>query len=717
MNIFQNRANIGLNFFAGLHVFIFVFLLPLQGFCKGANVLILHSYHQEYPWTKNQNEGFVQTLMKVEPWRESIISTEYLDTKRQAFTAEYKIFFVSYLVQKYQNYIPDIIFCTDDNALDFLMSYKEHLFPGVPVVFSGVNNLAVQNLLDSSQYVGVYEKKELAPNVRIARQINPAVKKIIFIGDDSSTYWAIKTEAQKELAEFFPEMETKFLEEKAFSQLIKQLKGQDGGAIFLTTVGGFFDDQKRVLPLDKVIETIRTTGDHMIISMEDAYMKRGVLGGYVTHGYSQGREAAKIALRVLNGAAASEISSVQDSPNVYIFDYEQLQKYKVDKSVLPRGSIILSEPVSLYYQYKKYIWFVVAFLLVQSLAILLLWLSIVKRKRVEHELKLYREHLESRVAERTTEITHINEQLLREINERRLAEHTIQQKNNYLHTVIESFSYPFYVVDAENYAIVMANSAACRKTGNCVGRFCYTHTHMRDVPCGGQEHVCPLHEVIKTGKAAVVEHIHYDKDGKEQYVEVSGFPVFDEKGKIVQMIEYVVDITERKRMEKKFHELSIKDELTEIYNRRGFMELAGKQLHIAKRSKENLFLLYIDVDNMKWINDSLGHQIGDQALTEIASILRKTFRQSDIIARMGGDEFVVMITDEKGQEDEASILQRLQRSIGEENAKTGRQYELQVSVGTLRCDYDRSCSLEELLSAADNLMYEEKVRKKGRTTH
>ncbi len=716
MKIFKDRANSVSNFFACLHLFIFVFLLPTQGFCKGANVLILHSYHQEYPWTKNENDGFVQTLLGVEPWRESLISTEYLDTKRHAFTEEYKNFFLSYLAQKYQSYIPDIIFCTDDNALDFLMSYKEHLFPGVPVVFSGVNNLAVQNLLDSSQYVGVYEKKELAPNVRIVREINPTVKKIIFIGDDSSTYWAIKTEAQKELTQIFPEMETKFLAEKAFSQLIKQLEGQDGGVIFLTTVGGFFDDQKKVLPLGKVIETICTTGNHMIISMEDVYMKRGVLGGYVTHGYSQGKEAAKIALRVLSGAAVSEMSSLQESPNVYLFDYEQLQKYKVNKSVLPSGSIILNEPESLYYQYKKYIWFAVAFFGVQSVVILFLWLSIAKRKRVEHELKLYREHLESRVAERTAEITQINEQLLREINERRFAEHTIQQQNNYLHTVIESFSYPFYVVDAESYSIVMANTAACKKNGNCVGRFCYTHTHMRDVPCDGQEHTCPLHEVIKTGKAAVVEHIHYDKDGKEQSVEVSGFPVFDEKGKIVQMIEYVIDITERKRMEKKLHELSIKDDLTGIYNRRGFMELAGKQLHIAKRSKENLFLLYIDVDNMKWINDSLGHQIGDQALTEIATILRKTFRQSDIIARMGGDEFVVMITDEKGQEDEASILQRLKRSIGEENAKTDRQYELQVSVGTLRCDHDRSCSLDELLSAADNLMYEEKVKKKGRTT-
>lgn len=197
------------------------------------------------------------------------------------------------------------------------------------------------------------------------------------------------------------------------------------------------------------------------------------------------------------------------------------------------------------------------------------------------------------------------------------------------------------------------------KGGLCWEVLLYT-THLRDLPCDGQEHRCPLHEVIKTGKAAVVEHIHYDKDGKEQHVEVSGFPVFDEKGKIVQMIEYVTDITERKRREKKLHELSIKDELTEIYNRRGFMELAGKQLHIAKRSKENLFLLY---------------------------------------------------------EDEASIVQRLKGSIGEENAKTGRRYELQVSVGTLRCDHDRACSLDELLSAADNLMYEEKVRKKERTTH
>jgi len=137
--------------------------------------------------------------------------------------------------------------------------------------------------------------------------------------------------------------------------------------------------------------------------------------------------------------------------------------------------------------------------------------------------------------------------LNQEITERKKAEEEIRQQNEFLNNILESLTYPFYVIDANDYTIKIANSAAnlgalSEKTT------CYALTHKRDKPCT-DEHICPLQEVKKTKKPVVVEHIHYDKDGNARNVEVRGYPIFDKEGNVVQMIEYSLDITESKKAE------------------------------------------------------------------------------------------------------------------------------------------------------------------------
>jgi PAS domain S-box-containing protein len=119
------------------------------------------------------------------------------------------------------------------------------------------------------------------------------------------------------------------------------------------------------------------------------------------------------------------------------------------------------------------------------------------------------------------------------------------RSQQFLEKVLESLTHPFYVIDARDYTIKMANSAARfgELTGTCT---CHAMTHRRDEPCLG-EHPCPLEEVKRTKKPVVVEHVHYDKDGVPRNVEVHGYPILDEDGNVTQMIEYCLDITERKR--------------------------------------------------------------------------------------------------------------------------------------------------------------------------
>ena len=172
------------------------------------------------------------------------------------------------------------------------------------------------------------------------------------------------------------------------------------------------------------------------------------------------------------------------------------------------------------------------------------------------------------------------------------------------------------------------------------------------------------------------------------------------------------DVTEIVRLREKLKNMSIVDELTKLYNRRGFLELAKQQLKIAQRLKNVVLLIFVDLDNMKLINDNLGHQAGDQALIDTANILKETFRKSDIIGRMGGDEFAVLAI-EASKANIDTINRRLREFIDRHNSKGKRPYKLSMSVGISRFYPDSQQTLDELITQADEQMYLQKRKKKN----
>ena len=158
--------------------------------------------------------------------------------------------------------------------------------------------------------------------------------------------------------------------------------------------------------------------------------------------------------------------------------------------------------------------------------------------------------------------------------------------------------------------------------------------------------------------------------------------------------------------------LSLTDELTDLYNRRRFFVLAEQCLKVAIRVKKRLSLYYIDMDDLKWINDHHGHNEGDHALIAFASILKKTFRESDILARIGGDEFVILLESTNGNDN--MLITRLYENIKDYNAKMSHDYKLSISVGVAQFDPEYPISIDELLSKADVLMYAQKRKSKNK---
>jgi len=161
-------------------------------------------------------------------------------------------------------------------------------------------------------------------------------------------------------------------------------------------------------------------------------------------------------------------------------------------------------------------------------------------------------------------------------------------------------------------------------------------------------------------------------------------------------------------LDRELRHLALTDDLTCLFNRRGFFAAATQQLKLAQRNGQSLLLLFCDVDNLKKINDTFGHQEGDLALIRTADALEQSFRGSDILSRLGGDEFVVLASETSNQTQEI-ILRRLEKNLKKSSATEAR-YALSLCVGVARFDPKRATSLGELMVQADKAMYEKKRR-------
>jgi diguanylate cyclase (GGDEF)-like protein/PAS domain S-box-containing protein len=173
----------------------------------------------------------------------------------------------------------------------------------------------------------------------------------------------------------------------------------------------------------------------------------------------------------------------------------------------------------------------------------------------------------------------------------------------------------------------------------------------------------------------------------------------------------VAQAIQRKRMDEEIRSLSFTDDLTGLYNRRGFTLLAEQEVKLAHRINRPMLLFFCDVDSLKGINDAHGHAQGDLALQEVAAILKETFREVDIMARLGGDEFVVLGLDAL-QESAETITNRIQTAIELRNHQGSRPYQLNLSVGIAQCDPDSPITVSELIVQADGLMYSQKQARK-----
>jgi len=274
------------------------------------------------------------------------------------------------------------------------------------------------------------------------------------------------------------------------------------------------------------------------------------------------------------------------------------------------------------------------------------------------------------------------------------------------------------VIHRYDHKIVYANAAFLKNAGMKIdevsGRRCYEVTRNRDSPCAAPDDICPLEKLLETGKPSSAEHVHYAKDGTLQYVEVRTLPIMDSKGDFRYVIYISRDITEHKKYEQQLIEQANLDNLTHLYSRSFYERNIKTIVQTAKQNNENLGILYIDLDGMKFLNDNHGHQRGDKILYDFARTLNSVIKSDDYPIRLGGDEFMVLLSN-ADETTGTQVINRLSDAINIYNQFNNRdiRYCVRFSAGYSMMPSDSTEDISSFVRDADARMYRVKTEVKN----
>jgi PAS domain S-box-containing protein len=338
---------------------VILLIISLSVFLSGAaadntstppkkRVLILNSYHKGLSWTDNIVHG-IEAELKADG-REIEIYSEYMDTKRYPGKEHYRHLYETYSY-KFKKYKFDIVIVNDNNALNFVIKYHGEIFPDTPVVFCGINNFQESMLTGLSLFTGVVEEIDISGTLELALALHPDTERVVSINDETTTGIAVKNEVLEIAPQFEGWVDFEFIENFNIAELKEQVWKLPRNSIILLSVVNR-DRSGQFFAYEESIAHIYSESSAPIYSFWDTYLGKGIVGGRLTTGYHQGKTAAQIALRILNGADVKTIPVVRDSPNKYMFDHQQLKLFNISESGLPQDSIIINVPDTLYSRNK-----------------------------------------------------------------------------------------------------------------------------------------------------------------------------------------------------------------------------------------------------------------------------------------------------------------------------------------------------------------------------
>lgn len=503
------------------HVFFLSVILFLCGPLAHAQeetkkqVLILNSYHAGYEWTDKIVDGVTETLNAKFPNIKLYI--EYMDSKRH-FTDEYSQQLYDMYRYKYNKMKFDVVICSDDNAFNFLLKHHKKLFPGTPVVFSGVNNFRASLLKGQNQFTGVLEWFDVKQTIEIALKHYPNnTQQIIFMSDKTVTGKFLWKQTQEQIQDIKNiDVVLSDLSELYWSEILEKIQRMPDDSVVLF-LAFFRDKSGKYFPFPETFSLISAKCNVPIYGMWEEFLGIGIVGGRLVTGYFQGKKAGEMAVSILNGEEVSNIPVVKESPNRYMFDYTQMKRWGIKVPDLPKDSIVINKPYSFYEENKVLIWCIIAVIIFQMVIIISLLVYRLKRRQAEKELRQTKERYRM-VAEQAGQM----------IYDYNISTGQISWSGDVL--AITGFTIDeFQKVDISGWEKLIH-------------------------PDDRKATLEMLDEAMSKCSNYQVDYRFKHKDGTYLYVEDSGLFLTDKKGNARQMLGIMKDIKERKQAEEALRE-------------------------------------------------------------------------------------------------------------------------------------------------------------------
>ncbi len=343
------------------------------------SVLVLHSYHPGYQWTDDIQTGAAETLARLAPHIQVFV--EYMDTKRidpaRAFGP-----LAEYFASKYKTRRPDVILASDDNALDFLLEYRDRLFPTTPVVFCGVNDFRPERLNGRKGFTGVEERTDIAGTIDIALKLMPQMRRLALVTDATETGETNRKVFRQAAAPYAGRLELMEICGLRFKETAKALSAlpPDAAVLYL---GLLRDPDGSTMTVEQSLDFIRASTPQPVFGVWDFVLGNHVVGGVVVSGRNQGSAMAGLGLRILSGVNPDTIPVLSWPPNPLLFHARELARFSFDESALLSGSTLLHQPTGTWQRYWQWAALACAVIVLLCAIIALLMVNISRRKRAE----------------------------------------------------------------------------------------------------------------------------------------------------------------------------------------------------------------------------------------------------------------------------------------------------------------------------------------------
>ncbi len=365
---------------AVLTLIVLLLLLPALSLADQVkkNVLYLNSYHNGYKWSDGLLEG-VRTVLNGSQFKVDL-QIEYMDAKKFNYEVISKNLLALYK-EKFKNESFDIIVISDNDALNFINQHRRQLFPGVPVVFCGVNDLMEKDIA-TGNITGVVEAFDLAATLEVAKKLHPKRDRMVVLIDNSTAGITIRRQVEKITASYPTGLQVEFWVQLSLEEAQQRVQTlPDNAFLFIAPYYQTIDG--RFYTSEEVSETISRHSSVPIYTGWEFMIGYGAVGGKVLSGAAQGKMAGEQALKILGGAKADNIPIIREPSGIYLFDHKVMEKLGINQKLLPEGSRIINAPEAIYAISKELFWTIVISFVLLLTALVSMLGAMLERRKVE----------------------------------------------------------------------------------------------------------------------------------------------------------------------------------------------------------------------------------------------------------------------------------------------------------------------------------------------